>query len=81
MKRMWKRAAAMLLSLCLSLTMVPVDGMSLGVVMAAANGTLVNGELSENLDGWTSTGTYGYKFENGNLSLWGEEAEIGRAHV
>ncbi len=76
MKRMWKRAAAMLLSLCLSLTMVPVDGMSLGVVMAAANGTLVNGELSENLDGWTSTGTYGYKFENGNLSLWGEEAGL-----
>lgn len=76
MKRMWKRAAAMLLSMCLLFTMVPIDGMSLGIAMAAANGTLVNGELSENLDGWTSTGTYGYKFENGNLSLWDENAGL-----
>ena len=75
MKRKWKRVVGILLSLCLLFTMVPIDGSLPGIVMAA-NGTLQNGELSENLDGWISTGTYGYKFENGNLSLWDENAGL-----
>ncbi len=75
MKKKWKRVVGILLSLCLLFTIVPIDGSLPGIVMAA-NGTLQNGELSENLDGWTSTGTYGYKFENGNLSLWDENAGL-----
>ena len=76
MKKRLKKAVGIFLSLCLLLLSFPVDGNLPDTVLAAANGTLQNGALTENLDGWTSAGTYGYKFENGNLSLWGENAGL-----
>lgn len=76
MKKRLQKAVGILLSLCLLLSAFPIDGGLPDTVMAAENGTLQNGALAENLDGWTSTGTYGYKFENGNLSLWGENAGL-----
>ncbi len=76
MKKRLKKAVGIFLSLCLLLLSFPVDGNLPDTVLAAVNGTLQNGALAENLDGWTSTGTYGYKFENGNLSLWGENAGL-----
>ncbi len=77
MKRRLKRAAGILLSLCLLLSAIPMDSYSLGSIMAAENGTLQNGELSSNADGWTITGDRSYKFDEGDggyLNLWAEEA-------
>ena len=65
MKKRLKKAVGILLSLCLLLLSFPIDGNLPDTVLAAANGTLQNGVLAENLGGWTSTGTYGCKSENG----------------
>ncbi len=74
MKKTLKKAVGIFLSLCLLLSVFPADSWLSGTAMAAANGALKNGELTSNADGWNSTGTYGYKFDEGYLSLWAENA-------
>ena len=74
MKKTLKKAVGIFLSLCLLLSVFPADSWLSGTAMAAANGALKNGELISNADGWNSTGTYGYKFDEGYLSLWAENA-------
>lgn len=56
MKMRLKRAVGIILSTCLLLSVFPIDGWSLHTVVAAEYGTLQNGELNENTDGWNIEG-------------------------
>lgn len=77
MKNTLKKTVGIILSLCLLFSMLPLDYLPQGAVMAAANGTLQNGALTANADGWTITGERAYAFstdDGGYLNLWAEEA-------
>ena len=74
MKR--KKGIGILLSVCMAVTAIPA-GAGIPKVSAAENGTLVNGALTENAEGWTIGGdfantsdAYGYSFSDGYLSVW-----------
>lgn len=84
MKRKMKRAVSMLLAVCLMFSLFSVDVLwQTEEVWAAENGTLQNGELTANADGWeltaefTDTANSGYGFDDGYLSIWTGEAETG----
>ena len=52
MKQGFKRAVGALLSVCMIFSFLPVSPTAFHTVMAANNGTLQNGALSQNADGW-----------------------------
>lgn len=51
-----RKTVGIFLVLCLLVSMLPMDGLSVGTVMAAENGKLQNGNFSEGTDGWTIAG-------------------------
>ncbi|RKI41949.1 hypothetical protein D7V86_08345 [bacterium D16-51] len=56
MSKRWRKTVGIFLALCLMLSVIPIDGLLAGSVMAAENGTLQNGEFSKGTDGWTISG-------------------------
>lgn len=56
MKKRWCKTVGMILTVCLLCSMLPIGSQSADIVMAAENGTLQNGELSANTEGWTIEG-------------------------
>lgn len=56
MSKSLRKTGGIFLVLCLLVSMLPMDGLSVGTVMAAENGKLQNGNFSEGTDGWTITG-------------------------
>ena len=76
MKR-WKKAVSAGLALGLLITGAgQTPGMYPQTVYASETGTLQNGSLTKNADGWTfggDTNKYGYGFDDGYLSVWNEE--------
>ena len=56
MSKSLRKTGGIFLVLCLLVSMLPMDGLSVGTVMAAENGKLQNGNFSEGTDGWTIAG-------------------------
>lgn len=77
-----RKGICVLLAACMTLTTVLSGaGKGTGKVYAAESGTLTNGALTENADGWTIGGdfanasdAYGYGFSDGYLSVWTGDA-------
>lgn len=76
MKMRLKKAVGILLSACLLLSVFPMDCWPSCSVVAAENGTLQNGTLNENMDGWEVEGdcsTVG--IDQGHLNVYEGEKE------
>ena len=56
MSKSLRKTVGIFLVLCLLVSMLPMDGLSVSTAMAAENGKLQNGNFSEGTDGWTITG-------------------------
>ena len=84
MKKRCKKAISMLLSLCLFVSLFTMGSNTAENIKAAEYGTLQNGALTANAEGWTiaepftldNWDTFGYGFSDGYLSIW-TKAEAG----